>query len=136
VTDRRFSTVVVAVRLAPRVVIDLHITDRRLKRLGTVRTRELAARRLTKPLSTSLTPHQLGRLVMRIGHHRVLGRSCLRRAIVLWTMVERSGHHADLRIGGTNASGHFEAHAWVEVEGAVIGEPSSVAGFVPFSAIT
>jgi hypothetical protein len=134
--DRRARTLMAAAVLAPRVIIALHVTDRRLKKLGTAHTRQLAAQHIHKPLRTSLTPHQLGRLVMKIGHRRVVGRSCLRRAIVLWTLVERSGQHGDLRIGATNTSGQLEAHAWVEVDGIPIGEPTSVAGFVTFQALS
>lgn len=48
---------------------------------------------------------------------------CLARAMTLRTLLERRGvREAVVRVGVRRADGRFEAHAWVELRGHVIGE--------------
>jgi len=48
--------------------------------------------------------------------------SCLEKSLVLCWLLERRGIEADLRIGGRKEEGIFEAHAWVELHGAVLND--------------
>lgn len=47
--------------------------------------------------------------------------TCLRRAFVLWFLLRRQGIGAELKIG-TRLATEFQAHAWVEYQGFVVGE--------------
>ena len=46
---------------------------------------------------------------------------CLPRSLALWTMLQRAGIDATLRIG-MRTDGSGEAHAWVEHDGCPVGE--------------
>lgn len=52
--------------------------------------------------------------------------TCLSRSLTLWHLLRRQGVAADLRIGVRRADGAFQAHAWVEVGGAVLNDDASV----------
>lgn len=59
--------------------------------------------------------------------------SCLENSLVLCRMLRRRGMSADLRIGARKEANRFEAHAWVEVDGAVLdGSETEHLHFVPF----
>lgn len=70
-----------------------------------------------------LDPIRLGRLVFRVlnqGRHRP---RCLTTSLVFFRMLARQGTAAQIVIGlPPEPTGH-EAHAWVEVEGRVVGPP-------------
>jgi hypothetical protein len=53
--------------------------------------------------------------------------TCLPRALVLRRMLSRRGIPAQLRIGMNKSSTKIFAHAWVEVQGEMIGEPEDIA---------
>jgi hypothetical protein len=60
--------------------------------------------------------------------------NCLDRALVLWWQLRRHGVAADLRLGARKEKGRFEAHAWVEFEGAPLCDPVSTrSDFIPFA---
>ncbi|HSH45773.1 MAG TPA: lasso peptide biosynthesis B2 protein [Longimicrobiales bacterium] len=58
---------------------------------------------------------------------------CLVRSLALQRMLRRHGvEDAELRIGVRVVDGGFGAHAWVELDGRVVGDdPAHVATFVP-----
>jgi hypothetical protein len=59
--------------------------------------------------------------------------SCLERSLVLWWLLRRRGIAAELRIGARKEFERFEAHAWVEVDSAVLNDASAEhQHFVPF----
>jgi Transglutaminase-like superfamily len=59
--------------------------------------------------------------------------NCLEQSLVLWWLLRRLGIAAALRIGARKEVGRFEAHAWVEVGGAVLNDTNAVHHhFVPF----
>lgn len=62
---------------------------------------------------------------------RLPGGTCLAQSIALTRMLRKKGVPANVRIGVT-ADGAFAAHAWVEVDGAVVAG-SSPARFAPLS---
>lgn len=60
-------------------------------------------------------------VVGRLGPYRV---GCLRQALTVEYFLRRRGLPAQLRIGARkSADGQFDAHAWVELDGAVLGQP-------------
>lgn len=48
--------------------------------------------------------------------------TCLQRSLALWWLLRRAGIASDLRIGVRKTGEKFEAHAWVECDGAALGE--------------
>lgn len=59
--------------------------------------------------------------------------NCLEQSLVLWWLLQRRGIAADMRIGVRKEANQFEAHAWVDFEGGVVGGPSEEhLHFVPF----
>ena len=48
--------------------------------------------------------------------------TCLERSLVLWRLLRRSGIAATVRIGARKIEGDFEAHAWVDCNGAALNE--------------
>lgn len=63
--------------------------------------------------------------------------TCLRRALVLWYLLRRQKMAAELRIGTRFHQGEFQAHAWVEWGGNVVGDRPDIAHhFPPFDTLT
>jgi hypothetical protein len=59
--------------------------------------------------------------------------SCLEQSLVLWWLLRRRGIAAELRVGARKEFERFEAHAWVEVDSAVLNDASAEhQHFVPF----
>jgi hypothetical protein len=48
--------------------------------------------------------------------------NCLSQSLTLWWLLLGQGIQSDLRIGVTSPPGRFEAHAWIEYDGAVIND--------------
>lgn len=73
--------------------------------------------------------------VMRAARHGVFHPTCLTRALALHRLLDGAGHRGSIiRVGVRRQSGHFQAHAWVELEGVVLGdEADHVGGFVELS---
>lgn len=64
--------------------------------------------------------------MVRAAVHHGLGRpSCLEESLVLWWLLGRRGIPSQLRIGIKKDSAKFEAHAWVELDGAALNEPET-----------
>jgi hypothetical protein len=49
--------------------------------------------------------------------------TCLEKSLALWWLLRRRGITSSVRIGARKAGAKFEAHAWVECEGAALNEP-------------
>ncbi|NND00586.1 MAG: lasso peptide biosynthesis B2 protein [Gammaproteobacteria bacterium] len=55
--------------------------------------------------------------------------ACLPRSLVLADMLNRRGLEASVRIGvsrSTGADSSLASHAWVEVQGCIVGEPETI----------
>jgi len=65
------------------------------------------------------------RMVRAAVHHGVGSPSCLEESLALWWLLGRQGLASQLRIGIRKESAKFEAHAWVEFEGAALNEPEA-----------
>lgn len=79
-----------------------------------------------------LTPADRERceLALRVLAHRPFRATCLRRALVLATIVRR--HRPALRVGVTKTAGAVAAHAWLELAGASLDpEAAQYRGLAP-----
>lgn len=63
------------------------------------------------------------RMVNAADRYGVVHPSCLAKALTLWWLLARQGIAGDLRIGIRKHNEKFEAHAWVEHQGAALNEP-------------
>lgn len=63
------------------------------------------------------------RAVGAAGRHGFGHPTCLEQSLAIWWLLRRQSVSSQLRIGVRKNAGKFEAHAWVECEGKVLGEP-------------
>lgn len=74
------------------------------------------------------------RMVLAAAHHSPISTTCLERSLVLWWLLGRRNIASQLRIGVRKTGEKFEAHAWVECDGAAIAEPeASHLHYAPFA---
>jgi len=72
--------------------------------------------------STNLTV----RMVRAAVRHSLGHPTCLEESLALWWLLGRQRIAAELRIGVRKQGDKFEAHAWVEREGAALNEPEAL----------
>jgi hypothetical protein len=66
---------------------------------------------------------QTAHMVSLADRHGLVHPSCLAKSLTLWWLLRREGIPVDLRIGIRKENEKFEAHAWVERDGAALNEP-------------
>jgi hypothetical protein len=94
---------------------------------------EVRSQRALGRLSPRLAPDELSGVVLRLGGTSALSASCLRRSLTLWVLLRRGGREAVLRIGVPRDDPRATMHAWVELDGMVIGDrPDVTERFLPF----
>ena len=71
-------------------------------------------------------PRRIAWLVERAAQHCPWPATCLRRSLLLWAFLLRSGVASELRLGFRNPEGRFEAHAWVEWNGVPLNDAPDV----------
>jgi len=73
------------------------------------------------------------RTVRAAVHYGLPGASCLEASLTLWYLLRLQGIPANLRIGVRKHADLFEAHAWVEHEGAALNQVEEThRHFAPF----
>jgi hypothetical protein len=76
---------------------------------------------------------QTCRMVRAAVHYGMPGASCLEAALTRWYLLRLQGISASLCIGVRKHTNLFEAHAWVEHEGAALNQLEEVhRHFAPF----
>ncbi len=68
----------------------------------------------------------LARLVNVASFYSLGPSNCLTRSLYLLWLLRRHGISSDLRIGTRREDGHFEAHAWVEVDGQPVNDAPNI----------
>ncbi len=119
----------------------LPIVAASLKTVGLQRTQSWLARRNTlAPIcpATERTRANVRRAAQMVAvacRRHPVRSSCLPRAVVLWSLLQRRGIGADVRIGVRyNTQGQFESHAWLEWNGEVLNDAADVARqYLPFN---
>ena len=74
--------------------------------------------------ATAADIQMVSRMVLAAVRHSFPPATCLERSLALWWLLARRGIATQLRIGVRKTGAKFEAHAWVERDGAAIGEPA------------
>ena|ERR1700730_13902084 len=81
-----------------------------------------------------IAERKIARMASATAHYLPFRTNCLEQSLVLWWLLRRRGIPADLKIGARKEADRFEAHAWVEFDGGVIGSPGEEhMHFVPFA---
>jgi hypothetical protein len=62
-------------------------------------------------------------MVYAAERHGLFRPTCLALSLTLWWLLERQGIESHLRVGIRKENGKFEAHAWVERDGAALNQP-------------
>jgi hypothetical protein len=77
--------------------------------------------------------HEIARLQQAAARHLFFRANCLEQSLTLWWLLRKRGIAAELRIGARKQAERFEAHAWVELDGAVLNDAGDGhLHFVPF----
>jgi len=69
-------------------------------------------------------------LVEGVGR-RIAGSTCLVKALVLFTVLQRRGIEPEVIVAVARSAGRLDAHAWVRLQDAVICGGPERAGYVP-----
>jgi len=70
----------------------------------------------------------LARAIHRAAHYGLTRPACLVRAIALRRLLAASGFDAVVRVGVRQHNGSLDAHAWVELDGTVLGDRETHTG--------
>jgi len=64
----------------------------------------------------------ISHMVRAAARYGLVRASCLEESLTLWHVLRKRGYAAKLRIGVRKTAEKFEAHAWVEHEGAALNQ--------------
>jgi hypothetical protein len=127
---RRFSALErPAQSLFLRAFVLLPVVSLSLRWRGFRVTRAALERFLSNPNSKQGNTVASGRaalvahMVNSADRHGLVHPSCLAKSLALWWLLGREGISSELRIGIRKENEKFEAHAWVERDGAAVNEP-------------
>lgn len=101
---------------------------------------KLGGLKRTQAILTSLSPSaisppsdaQIAQIITTVRMVKIAVRynapwtTCLKKSLVLWYLLRRQGIAANLQIGVRLEQGQFQAHAWVEYQGLVVGDRADV----------
>jgi len=81
-------------------------------------------------------PHRCAYWVERAARKVDRRYQCFHRSLALHAWLRRSGVPSQIKIGVRKSGSSLAAHAWIEVDGQVVGEaPGAAAPFTPLSAM-
>lgn len=100
-----------------------------LRLFGFSRWQRMLARKFAQvKMKNSATPevsaNRIAQLQEAAALTLFLPTNCLERSLALWSLLIRRGFPAELKLGARKQSEKFEAHAWVELEGVALNNPS------------
>jgi hypothetical protein len=76
--------------------------------------------------SDRIDPAGVARMVAVAARHGPVRAKCLSAALTLEALLRRRGVKGELRLGVRKHEGRFEAHAWVEHDGAALMDPAGL----------
>lgn len=116
-------------RMFRRAAALLPVVKASLRLRGFKKTRESLEERQDRrsaPLAQMGTASEqvlrTSRMVRAAAHYGMVRTSCLEESLTLWHLLRKQGYAAKLRIGVRKLAQKFEAHAWVEYEGAALNQ--------------
>lgn len=75
-----------------------------------------------RPVTGTAPVETVCRMVKAAGQYGLAHPNCLEESLVLWYLLQRECIAASLRIGVRKSQGEFQAHAWVEYQGAALNQ--------------
>jgi hypothetical protein len=117
-----------------RAAVRLPLTQMGLQTAGFVRWKELIERFSVPARRVQEIPRDLQRVMARramlavrsVELHGLGKPNCLERSLTLWWLLRSDGVEGELHIGARKQGSHFEAHAWVELQGQVLNDDEEV----------
>ena len=107
------------------LLFDLGLRTRPFPDLQAIAAR-LASRPKPSPEQTKNLLHMLRIAVDRGRYNHLYPMTCLRRALTLQRLLAERGVSTELKIGARKDNGQLKAHAWLEYQGQIIGEPEEI----------
>ncbi len=86
--------------------------------------------------NSGLPPQRIAEIIHAASREGLCMGACLERALALWWLLRRQNCPAELRIGARQNAGRFEAHAWVQLDGAVLNDDEALLDYIPFENFT
>jgi Transglutaminase-like superfamily len=131
---RRFRKLPPADRkLVLRAMAFLHMTETGLRVVGFRKWRQLierfpahAGRQALQPVAEATLVTRIVRATRSAELHGLKTPNCLERSLTLWWLLREKGIDAELHIGARKSESRFQAHAWVELAGAVLNDSADV----------
>jgi hypothetical protein len=100
-----------------------------LRLRGCAATQAFLSRFLSSPggkdgqaLNDAARVEQTVRMVRAAARYGFGRRTCLHKSLTLWWLLRRQGISSNLRLGVRKSGGKFEAHAWIEYNGAALND--------------
>jgi len=122
--------------LLMRVMVLLPLVALSLHTVGLKKTQSMLLRFMPMPTSpplSSRSPDQITDEIKQFVHIVRIASAyyqpwanCLKKALVLWSLLREQGIESEVRVGVRKNSPTFEAHAWVERQGAVLNDDANV----------
>jgi hypothetical protein len=69
---------------------------------------------------------RIAQLASIVGSHGPYRATCLRQSLAVWWLLRRRDIPAEIRIGVRKDGGEFLAHAWVELAGQALDDPTGM----------
>lgn len=85
-----------------------------------------SSRRATPSESREDIIHVLSTAVDRARYNHLYPMTCLRRALTLQKLLAQRGIPVELKIGVRKEDGLLLAHAWIQYQGKIVGEPERI----------
>jgi hypothetical protein len=73
-----------------------------------------------------LEAKSIARMVVIAANHGPYRANCLKKSLVTWWLLARRGIQSELKIGVNKEEGSFNAHSWVEFQGAVVNDATDI----------
>lgn len=124
-------------RVALEAAMGLTLTWVGLRLAGFRRWKRLLERLAERSAPTNSSPEEITRITVLMeeaaARNLLFRTTCLEQSLVLWWLLRRRGVGADLLIGARKDANRFEAHAWVEFDGAALNSSGEKhLHFIPF----
>jgi Transglutaminase-like superfamily len=95
--------------------------------------RKFSRAEIKSPTTPAVSANRIAQLQEAAALALFLPTNCLERSLALWSLLNRRGFPAELKLGARKQSEKFEAHAWVELNGVALNNPlEEQRDFAPF----
>lgn len=115
-----------------RSLILLPLVASSLKCLGVKRTQTALLWLLPAPTQASEAENSTAHIAKTVRMVRIAAAyyqpwaNCLKKSLVLWSLLRQQGISSEIRVGVRQNDQTFEAHAWVEYKGIVLNDVRDV----------